>query len=228
MFYFPEYYIRPILSFVPTAAACHLVVRAIAKTRTIPTGTSLFIRIIPYNLYILAFIHEPLADRTGVTFFISGFHGSLPFEFHFLIHSDDTPPAQTLDEVLYVQCLLIVTVLFDLDTRFAVALDLHVLRIQPRIGRHLHFRSRRCPRNRIEFIEGMTGYPNQLPDQFVFVLLSFDGLDLRFGDLIVRHAVIWGQDVHRSICFRRSAASPKHADSRTFCRGLRSSQSGIR
>ncbi len=75
LFYFPEYYIHLILSFVPTTAACHLVVRAIAKTRTIPTCTSLFISIIPYNLYGLAFIHEPLADRTGVTFFISGFHG---------------------------------------------------------------------------------------------------------------------------------------------------------
>lgn len=75
LFYFPEYYIRPILSFVPTTAACHLVVRAIAKTRTIPTCTSLFISIIPCNLYGLAFILEPLADRTGVTFFISGVRG---------------------------------------------------------------------------------------------------------------------------------------------------------
>jgi hypothetical protein len=45
----------------------------------------------------------------------------------------------------------------------------------------------------------MTWHPNQLPDQFVFVLLSFDGLNLRFGDLIVRHTVMWSQDVHRSI-----------------------------
>lgn len=53
----------------------------------------------------------------------------------------------------------------------------------------------------------MTWHPNQLPDQFVFVLLSFDGLNLRFGDLIVRHTVVWSQNVHRSIRFRESDAN---------------------
>ena len=110
-----------------------------------------------------------------------------------LVRPDDPPAAQTLDEVLHVQRLLVVAVLFDLHIESVFDLHLRTfLRIIeiPRTDFHGRFRS--FSRSRVELVEGVTGDLRQPTDQFVFVLFLLDGFDLRFANLLVREAVMWG------------------------------------
>lgn len=115
------------------------------------------------------------------------------YDFHILVRPDDSPTAQALDEVLHVQRLFVVAVLFDLHIE--PVFDLHIrpfLRIIEIPRTDLHDRFRNLPRSRVELVEGVTGDLRQPTDQFVFVLFLLDGFDLRLANLLVREAVIWG------------------------------------
>ena len=114
------------------------------------------------------------------------------YKFHILVRPDDPPAAQALDEVLHVQCLFVVAVLFDLHVRFDMADNRIRIRIVLAcyLGSHFGFRS--LPRSRIELVKGVTGDLRQTTDQFVFVLFLLDGFDLRLANLLVRDTVMWG------------------------------------
>ena len=114
------------------------------------------------------------------------------YDFHILVRPDDPPTAQAFDEVLHVQRLFVVTVLFDLHVESMFDLHLRTfLRIIEIPRTDLHGRFRSFPRSRVELVKGVTGGLRQLTDQFVFVLFLLDGLDLRLANLLVREAVMW-------------------------------------
>lgn len=115
------------------------------------------------------------------------------YKFHILVRPDDPPAAQALDEVLHVQRLFVVAVLFDLHIESVSNLHLRTFLWIIAIPRtDLHDRFRNLPRGRVELVKGVTGDLRQPTDQFVFVLFLFDGFDLRFANLLVRDAVMWG------------------------------------